>query len=370
MEPGDQSPSASKKRPNPYQFSGDDASDVCRACGDYHCRGFCPRYPCNEPRISHPDGQQDAYQSRDAVNKKVLPGEMLTLGQDVIKRRQPPDGNCLFHSLLYLWNLLHRTDFTYPDVATLRSKLCAHMKKHCDEVLFDHHHNSHSLKESIECEQIPFRDYMARMQQDGWWGSAREIASFVHMVGGVNVHVYQCENTPGLKRIWSFDAVSNHEECPIMRLLFSGGTHYDALTTPSASASASAALPSTALPSAALPSAPAPASPHLTMAALAEVAFNKGFVHDETADGLQWIPGIRYDVPVFLFRDGEQLVTYKQVGSKVENWTLADCGCLREAIKEVLQQHRDGAMFVTNEKVTQEFKQLVYDEFMEKDKYG
>jgi hypothetical protein len=61
----------------------------------------------------------------------------------------------------------------------------------------------------------------------GRWGGGIEMA-VVSQLRGCNVHVYQ-RGVAGYKRISSFDHSVRPEDKPIVRVIYQGGVHYDAL---------------------------------------------------------------------------------------------------------------------------------------------
>jgi len=62
----------------------------------------------------------------------------------------------------------------------------------------------------------------------GAWGGGIEMA-VCSAIYNVNVHVYE-KYREGYKRISAFDVPTNPEARPVVRVLYGGGVHYDALT--------------------------------------------------------------------------------------------------------------------------------------------
>lgn len=131
-------------------------------------------------------------------------------------RRQPQDGNCLFHALGF---------FAGCTAGVMRSRLC-------DFMLREGHHTmitDGTIKEWIEWSgEMSVAAYIGRMRKHGEWGSAIEISAFC-MSERLNVTV--CARADQ----GAFRAIAQVCPCPDARrtvhVLYSGN-HYDALVTP------------------------------------------------------------------------------------------------------------------------------------------
>jgi len=108
--------------------------------------------------------------------------------------------------------------------ATLRSEICQFIAAHpnlkiCETPLSDW------VKWDSNQSCIEYAKKMSR----GSWGGGIEMACVSNMKR-CNVHVYEKILT-GYKRISAFDYPSEPETRKIIRVLYCGGVHYDALVT-------------------------------------------------------------------------------------------------------------------------------------------
>lgn len=69
--------------------------------------------------------------------------------------------------------------------------------------------------------------YARRMSSSGSWGGGIEMAVF-QKLKGVNLHVYE-RSGGGFKRISAFDCETSPESKKVVRVLYCGGVHYEAL---------------------------------------------------------------------------------------------------------------------------------------------
>jgi len=129
--------------------------------------------------------------------------------------RQPGDGSCLFHSLCH----------GLRDGSTanaLRRQVCSFIESNPSLEISDS-----PLKEWVLWDSgSSVAAYCRRMAQGGVWGGGIEMAAVSHMKR-CNVFVYQLGGS-GYKRISSFEFDRN-PEAKVVRVLYGGGVHYDAL---------------------------------------------------------------------------------------------------------------------------------------------
>ena len=130
--------------------------------------------------------------------------------------RQPGDGSCLFHSLSY--------GIGGGNATTLRHEICDFISK-----------NSH-----YKISEVPLSDWVkwdsgtssgayAKKMKGRHWGGGIEMAVCSY-IKKCNVHVYEKSRYGnGFKRISAFDYPKNPERVPIVRVVYQGGIHYDAL---------------------------------------------------------------------------------------------------------------------------------------------
>ena len=146
--------------------------------------------------------------------KSKLPGATLRSGYSI--KRQPGDGSCLFHSMSYGLN-----DGTSGP--SLRREICKYIESHPDEIIA-----GNPLKEWIKWDSnCDVRSYSRRMS-GGAWGGGIEMAIFTK-IKNVNLHVYERNMISGLKRISAFDQPEGADRKKIVRVIYQGGVHYDAV---------------------------------------------------------------------------------------------------------------------------------------------
>jgi len=183
------------------------ATTVCDKCDGKHATESCPYY--KKPRESHPDAQKG---SKRLGGVSTLPGATIRNGRVV---RQPGDGSCLFHSLSYGLK-------DGSSAGTLRRQICAFIVDNPKLKIADT-----PLSDWVKWDSRSSVSQYARKMSGGAWGGGIEMAT-VSKMKGVNVHVYeQCGGV--FKRISAFDHEDNAEGRPIIRVLYGGGVHYDAL---------------------------------------------------------------------------------------------------------------------------------------------
>ena len=129
--------------------------------------------------------------------------------------KQPGDGSCLFHSMSYGLK-------DGSNASALRASICDFIRKNPTLRISDT-----PLSDWVKWDSgTSVSDYASRMSR-GSWGGGIEMAS-VSKMKGVNVHVYErCSG--GFKRISAFDHPDNAESRKVVRVLYCGGVHYDAL---------------------------------------------------------------------------------------------------------------------------------------------
>lgn len=180
----------------------------CDKCDGKHETSDCPYY--RKERENHPDAQKNA---RRLGGASTLPGATLMSARVV---RQPGDGSCLFHSLSY----------GLKDGSTasrLRPELCAFIRSNGSLLISDT-----PLRDWVKWDSgSTVADYASRMSH-GTWGGGIEMACFSKLKG-VNVHVYERSGMGYFKRISAFDCEESPEKKKIVRVLYCGGVHYDAL---------------------------------------------------------------------------------------------------------------------------------------------
>lgn len=180
---------------------------VCDKCDGKHETVLCPYF--KKERDAHPDAQKNFYQKLGG--KSSLPGQMLTRANVI---RQPGDGSCLFHSMSY--------GLGDTNATKLRAEICAFIQQYpdlkiCETPLSDW------IKWDSNCTPAEY----SRKMRIGSWGGGIEMA-ITSYIKKCNVHVYE-KHLGNFKRISAFDYPDIPEQRKIIRVLYQGGVHYDAL---------------------------------------------------------------------------------------------------------------------------------------------
>lgn len=129
---------------------------------------------------------------------------------------QAGDGSCLFHSMSYGIK-------DGSDASSLRRDICAYIQEHPQTPIC-----KTPLSDWVKWDSgVTCADYARRMKS-GAWGGGIEMACMSHLKG-CNVHVYESSKLGGFKRISAFDHPFKPEVRKIVRVLYRGGVHYDAL---------------------------------------------------------------------------------------------------------------------------------------------
>ena len=178
----------------------------CDRCDGKHLTENCPYF--RKERESHPDGQKNFY--KKLGSESTLEGALLRRAQVI---RQPGDGSCLFHSMAYGIG---------GDGASMRSQICSFIKQHPNFKI-----NATPLSDWIKWDSGSSCGEYARRMSRGSWGGGIEMAVCSHIFD-VNVHVYE-KSSFGFRRISAFDHPDAAASKKIVRVIYQGGVHYDAL---------------------------------------------------------------------------------------------------------------------------------------------
>eukprot|EP01038_Epipyxis_sp_PR26KG_P008191 gene8191-11081_t len=182
----------------------------CDKCDGKHETDNCPYF--KKKREDHPDAQKKS--ANQIGGTSLLPGSYLNNARVV---RQPGDGSCLFHSMTY--GLKNNST-----ASRLRSEICSFIQNNPTLKISDT-----PLKDWVKWDSgLSCVDYARNMSRSAWGGGI-EMAC-VSQLKGCNVHVYERHGL-GFKRISAFDHPDSPELRPIVRVLYCGGVHYDALVT-------------------------------------------------------------------------------------------------------------------------------------------
>ncbi len=182
----------------------------CDKCDGKHETENCPHY--KKARDDHIDAKKNGWKLVGGTSN--LPGAVLRSARVV---SQLGDGSCLFHSLSY--GIKDGSTAT-----TLRRDICEFILTNpttpiCETPLSDWV----KWDSGTSC-----ADYARKMSR-GSWGGGIEMACMSRLKG-CNVHVYERDaRTGGYKRISAFDHPKNPEQRKIVRVLYRGGVHYDAI---------------------------------------------------------------------------------------------------------------------------------------------
>ena len=182
----------------------------CDKCDGKHETENCPYY--KKQRDDHIDAKKNGWKLVGGTS--TLPGAILRSARVV---SQPGDGSCLFHSLSY--GIKDGSTAT-----TLRREICEYIRANpatpiCETPLSDWV----KWDSGTSC-----ADYARKMSR-GSWGGGIEMACMSRLKG-CNVHVYERHSLTGsFKRISAFDHPIKPEQRKIVRVLYRGGVHYDAM---------------------------------------------------------------------------------------------------------------------------------------------
>jgi hypothetical protein len=180
--------------------------DKCDKCDGAHATDACPFF--RKAREDHPDARA---RGRKQLGEDCGRVEILSRARVI---RQPGDGSCLFHSLCF--GLRDGTT-----AHTLRWQICSFIEANPELLIADSPLTDWVLWDSASSVQA-----YCRKINSGAWGGGIEMAVVAHMKR-VAVHVYESRGA-GYKRISRFPA---HEggDSRVIRVLYRGGVHYDAL---------------------------------------------------------------------------------------------------------------------------------------------
>lgn len=182
----------------------------CDKCDGPHTTELCPHF--KKARESHPDGQKNFYKTLGGDSS--LPGKRILAARVI---RQPGDGNCLFHSMSY--------GLGDCDARSLRSEICNFINEH----------------PNLKICETPLRDWIkwdsgsscaeySRKMSRGAWGGGIEMA-ICSQIRKVNIHVYQ-KSSSSYTRISAFDYPNEARKRRVVRVVYTGSMHYDALSAP------------------------------------------------------------------------------------------------------------------------------------------
>jgi len=182
---------------------------TCDKCDGKHPTALCPWF--KKAREKHKDA--DPATAKRQLGMSSGPPEILSSGS-VRVVRQPGDGSCLFHSLCYGLK-------DGSTASALRRQVASFIEANPNLEISDS-----PLKEWVLWDSgSSVAAYCRRMSQGGVWGGGIEMAAISHLKR-CNVFVYQLSGA-GYKRISSFE--SQPDARKIVRVLYGGGVHYDAL---------------------------------------------------------------------------------------------------------------------------------------------
>jgi hypothetical protein len=179
----------------------------CDKCDGKHPTDDCPHY--KKKRDDHPDARKQ----KNMGVLSNLPGASL-YAYDARVIRQPGDGSCLFHSMSY--------SLRFTNATKLRAEICAFVAQNPKLKICDT-----PLQDWVKWDSGSSVGEYARKMSRGSWGGGIEMACVSHLKD-CNVHVYE-RSGGGFKRISAFDTPDCPEKKQIIKVLYCGGVHYDAL---------------------------------------------------------------------------------------------------------------------------------------------
>ena len=202
------------------------AAVVCDRCDGPHESHRCPHY--SKPRDKHADAQRSSHKKLGQDCRPLALRRARVVGQ-------PGDGSCLFHSLSFGARKLGSSKADCASAASVR-EACAAFLERCPNAEI----GGTPLREWIQWESGgDVKSYVRRMRGKGEWGGAIEIA-VVSRCFNVSVHVFEKAGGDTFKLISAFDAAEGSKRSssgggkkePVVRVLYSGRCHYDALEVP------------------------------------------------------------------------------------------------------------------------------------------
>ena len=167
------------------------------------------------------DGGGSGGNVRKAKAKKQDPPP-LPRGTRVVP--QPGDGSCLFHSLAFGMRALGRNGEKGVDADGLREAIASFIETNPEAEL-----GGTPLSDWISWDsQMTVPAYCNRMRRGGEWGGAIELSTFSRLYD-VGVHVYEKKGAGEFRLISCFEACASEGDDAVVRVLYSGRVHYDAL---------------------------------------------------------------------------------------------------------------------------------------------
>lgn len=204
----------------------------CERCDGDHRSADCPHY--KHARPSHRDawlhfGNRKSERGKDSTGRSPR-GEVLRESEGWSVARQPGDGSCLFHSLCFAES---RARNAHPnDAHSLRAEIAAWLLRHETDELA----SGDTVREVVKWESgLGVADYVRRIRGHAW-GGAVEVAAFAKM-RSIEVRVFESGNDPNDMRVRIFRSIGRFRApsgSPVIRILYSGRSHYDALVKRSA----------------------------------------------------------------------------------------------------------------------------------------
>ena len=210
----------------------------CDKCDGKHATSKCPFFKKardqHKDAFEHYSGDTDQTAARinggDSSSSKARRAPPLPPPLPPVTRvvAQPGDGSCLFHSLAYGMRLAGRGNRTI-DADSVRGTVAAFIEQNPEAEL-----GGSPLSSWISWESgMVVAKYCARMRTVGEWGGAIEMA-VASRIWETTIHVYE-RHSGGFRLISCFDSAdvdaSAHK---VVRVLYSGRCHYDALDVPAA----------------------------------------------------------------------------------------------------------------------------------------
>jgi len=196
-----------KVRSSSSSSSSSSTALCCDKCDGKHATSACPHFA--KSRDDHPDAQRNFYKKLGGSSS--LPGNSIRVARIV---RQPGDGSCLFHSMSYGLN--------GSDGNSLRAEICAFISRNPEFRICET-----PLSSWVKWDSGQTTTEYARRMSRGQWGGGIEMAVCSELKA-CNVHVYERSGV-GYKRISAFDYHTQPEKRRVVRVVYQGGVHYDAL---------------------------------------------------------------------------------------------------------------------------------------------
>ena len=229
-------PTDAEEEADEEEGANENETGPCDKCDGKHATSKCPYFKKardeHKDAFEHYSGDQEqgagggtGGKARRGVPPPPPPPPPLPPGTRVVA--QPGDGSCLFHSLAYGMRSAGLGS-QHVDADGVRGTVAAFIEQHPDAEL-----GGSPLSSWVQWESgMKVPAYCARMRTAGEWGGAIEMA-VASRIWEMSIHVYERAGG-GFRLVSAFDSSPGHGDAAsaaaVVRVLYSGRCHYDALS--------------------------------------------------------------------------------------------------------------------------------------------